>query len=122
MNNDVRADEQDPMDPGFVFTGKMLAFRRKEPSPEVKWTRIYQPLPETFAWDKPPLETNVALGIRVGFAYATIKITGKLLVRVPGGGYAMGKKAKVTWHSMDFQYDSWTSTSTSSAWVVTPLQ
>lgn len=120
MNNEIHADERDPMDPGFVFSGKMLAFRRNEDSSRVHWTRIYLPLPSTLAWDKPPLATNVAIGIRVGFAYATVKVTGKVLVRVPGGGYAMGKKAKVTWHSNDYN-DGWVTSVTSSAWVVTPV-
>lgn len=113
--SEINADREDPRDSNFAYTGKFLVVRYAKDN--VKWTRIYLPTPACRAWDNPPEEVNVAIGVRFGWTYATLRVTGKQPVRVPGGGYAVGKKGKLVTHSNSF-FHGWETEGPFDCWVV----
>ena len=117
---EVNADRQDPGDPNFLYIGKLIAIRNPVFKDDIRWSRIYLPTRECLDWDKPPAEVNVAIGNRFGFSYARLYVTGKEPVRVPGGGYAMGTKAKLVSFQHNFDRGWEVDHPAEHCWVVIP--
>lgn len=115
--HEINADQGDPRDLNFAYTGKLLVIRYAKDN--VKWTRIYLPTTACREWDNPPAEVNVATGMRFGWTYATLRVTGKQPVRVPGGGYAVGLKGKLVSYNHSFN-QGWSADNPIDCWVVVP--
>lgn len=114
---EINADIVDPNDLNFAYTGKLLAIRSNDGM--VRWTRIYLPTKSCLEWDCPPAEVNVATGMRYGWTYATLRVTGKKLVRVPGNVFGHGLKAKITSYNNEFDH-GWQAEEPADCWVVVP--
>ena len=116
---EINADRQDPGDPNFIYIGKLIAIRNPVFTNDISWSRIYLPTKECLEWDQPPSDINIAIGNRFGFTYAKLSMSGKEPVRVPGGGHAIGSKAKLVRYSFNFNR-GWEAERWAPSWVVIP--
>jgi len=103
----------------FVPTGVRIAWKTGTSINDLKWSRLYNPTDEVVRMDHAPENTNIAVGNRRGWAYATMKVTGRdPHLFIPGAAYnEFGVKIRLTFAKWDFESGTHAVGETVDAWV-----
>lgn len=111
----INAQDTDPRDPNFAALPLVIAWHPHGTAASVRTAKLYAPAAEAVRWDGAPAITNVAIGHRYGFAYATVELVARQATRIPGTG-EYGYRVALRWHNHDFDR-GYETTEKREAWI-----